>query len=43
LAKHVVSDENRITTAQARKGKTSLPEDPMQGLEELDVAGPKLE
>jgi hypothetical protein len=43
LAKHVVSDEDRIATAQAGKGKASLPEDPMQGLEGLDVAGPKLE
>jgi len=43
LAKHVVSDEDRIATEQTIIAKTSRPEDPMQGLEGLDVAGPKLE
>ncbi|MCJ1253383.1 hypothetical protein MMC24_001194 [Lignoscripta atroalba] len=41
LAKHAVSDEDRLATDQARSGSDSRPEDPMQGLEGLDVAGPQ--
>lgn len=36
LASHAVNDEDRIPTAE-----TDAPMDPMQGLEGLDVAGPK--
>lgn len=41
LAKHAVSDEDRIAAEEARSNANSRPEDPMQGLEGLDVAGPK--
>ncbi|MCJ1480488.1 hypothetical protein MMC06_000643 [Schaereria dolodes] len=41
LAKHAVSDEDRLAAEQARNGPGSGPEDPMQGLEGLDVAGPQ--
>ncbi|MCJ1476549.1 hypothetical protein MMC13_005215 [Lambiella insularis] len=41
LAKHVVSDEDRLATEQARDAADSKPDDPMQGLEGLDVAGPQ--
>ncbi|KAJ6049796.1 uncharacterized protein N7446_006876 [Penicillium canescens] len=42
LAKHAVSEEDREAAeeAQAASGR---PQDPMQGLEQLDVAGPKPE
>lgn len=40
LAKHAVSDEDRIAAEQGRE-TNNRPEDPMQGLEGLDVAGPK--
>ncbi|OCK83212.1 putative peptidyl prolyl cis-trans isomerase cyclophilin [Lepidopterella palustris CBS 459.81] len=41
LAKHAVSEEDRVAAEQGREGSASPPIDPMQGLEGLDVAGPK--
>ncbi|ORY64444.1 peptidyl-prolyl cis-trans isomerase E [Pseudomassariella vexata] len=41
LAEHAVSDEDRLATEAARSRAGEPPEDPMQGLEGLDVAGPK--
>jgi RNA recognition motif-containing protein len=41
LAKHAVSEEDRSAAEKAREGEAAAPEDPMQGLEGLDVAGPK--
>ncbi|KAK2758296.1 hypothetical protein FQN54_004142 [Arachnomyces sp. PD_36] len=41
LSKHAVSDEDRLATEQAKEVPNGRPEDPMQGLEGLDVAGPK--
>ncbi|KAF3480521.1 peptidyl-prolyl cis-trans isomerase E [Arthroderma uncinatum] len=41
LAKHAVSEEDRMATEEAGEASTSRAEDPMQGLEGLDVAGPK--
>lgn len=38
LAQHAASEEDRMAVEDA---KTTRPEDPMQGLEGLDVAGPK--
>ncbi|KAJ9300766.1 hypothetical protein DTO271G3_1930 [Paecilomyces variotii] len=43
LAKHAVSEEDRLAAEEARMGTNGRPEDPMQGLEGLDVAGPKPE
>jgi len=43
LAKHAVSDEDRLAAEKTREEAESKPEDPMQGLEGLDVAGPKPE
>ncbi|KAL2008669.1 hypothetical protein VTN00DRAFT_6863 [Thermoascus crustaceus] len=43
LAKHAVSEEDRLAAEQARMAANNRPEDPMQGLEGLDVAGPKPE
>ncbi|KAI1471908.1 uncharacterized protein F4812DRAFT_415992 [Daldinia caldariorum] len=43
LAKHAVSEEDRAAAAAPRAGEDDRPEDPMQGLEGLDVAGPKPE
>ncbi|KAL2131970.1 hypothetical protein VTI74DRAFT_4397 [Chaetomium olivicolor] len=40
LAEHAVSEEDRLAAEQAQIAR---PENPMQGLEGLDVAGPKLE
>ncbi|KAJ4306896.1 hypothetical protein N0V88_000268 [Collariella sp. IMI 366227] len=40
LAEHAVSEEDRNAAEQAQNAR---PEDPMQGLEGLDVAGPKPE
>lgn len=39
LAEHAVNDEDRITTKEVG---TQGPMDPMQGLEGLDVAGPRV-
>jgi hypothetical protein len=41
LAKHAVSEEDRQATEQAQE-ESNGPVDPMQGLEGLDEAGPKL-
>ena len=43
LAKHAASDEDRQAAQQARLGTGSRADDPMQGLEGLDVAGPRPE
>ncbi|OKL60792.1 hypothetical protein UA08_03172 [Talaromyces atroroseus] len=43
LAKYAVSEEDRRVAEEARLAANSRPEDPMQGLEGLDVAGPKPE
>lgn len=43
LAEHNVSEEDRTATAGARSAVDDRPEDPMQGLEGLDFAGPKPE
>lgn len=40
LAEHAVNDEDREAAQQARYGTGSRPDDPMQGLEGLDEAGP---
>ncbi|KAJ5923755.1 Nucleotide-binding alpha-beta plait [Penicillium verhagenii] len=42
LAKHAVSEEDRQAAEEAREAN-NRPQDPMQGLEQLDVAGPKPE
>ncbi|KAH2344908.1 hypothetical protein KXW28_006836 [Aspergillus fumigatus] len=42
LAKYAVSEEDKMAAAEARAASQGAP-DPMQGLEELDVAGPKPE
>ncbi|KAJ6128628.1 Nucleotide-binding alpha-beta plait [Penicillium samsonianum] len=42
LAKHAVSEEDREVAEEAQAAN-SRPQDPMQGLEQLDVAGPKPE
>ncbi|EON68044.1 peptidylprolyl isomerase [Coniosporium apollinis CBS 100218] len=41
LAKHAVSEEDRAAAEQTGAATASPPMDPMQGLEGLDVAGPK--
>ncbi|KAI9718239.1 MAG: hypothetical protein M1812_004229 [Candelaria pacifica] len=41
LAKHAVSDEDRLAAEQGRAELNTIVEDPMQGLEGLDVAGPQ--
>ena len=41
LAKHAVGDEDRVET-ETGPDEANGPADPMQGLEGLDVAGPKL-
>ncbi len=41
LAKHAVSEEDRLGAEQDKARADSPPEDPMQGLEGLDVAGPR--
>ncbi len=43
LAEHAVSAEDRQAMQQTRLGADSRPDDPMQGLEGLDVAGPQPE
>lgn len=43
LAEHAVSEEDRLAADRAKSGVEDRPEDPMQGLEGLDVAGPKPE
>ena len=41
LAKHAVSEEDREVAEEGKLAEQTT-EDPMQGLEGLDVAGPKL-
>ena len=41
LAKHAVSDDDRMAAERARNLGDVRPDDPMQGLEGLDVAGPQ--
>jgi len=41
LAKHAVSEEDRIAVGPGREDPDIIAEDPMQGLEGLDVAGPQ--
>lgn len=43
LADHAVSEEDKLAGENARAAAEDRPEDPMQGLEGLDVAGPKPE
>jgi hypothetical protein len=43
LAEHAVSEEDKVAAENARASGEDRPEDPMQGLEGLDVAGPKPE
>jgi hypothetical protein len=43
LAENAVSEEDRLAAEQAKAGAQNRPDDPMQGLEGLDVAGPKPE
>ncbi|KAI1341946.1 RNA recognition domain-containing protein [Xylariaceae sp. FL0016] len=43
LAENAVSEEDRLAAQGAKAGIDDRPEDPMQGLEGLDVAGPKPE
>lgn len=39
---HAVSNEDRLAAENAKHDIGSRPDDPMRGLEGLDVAGPKL-
>lgn len=41
LAENAVDEEDKLTTDHGR-GTEERPDDPMQGLEGLDVAGPKV-
>ncbi|OAA55940.1 peptidyl prolyl cis-trans isomerase [Niveomyces insectorum RCEF 264] len=41
LEKNAVSEEDRLVTEQSLEGAAEPPADPMQGLEGLDVAGPR--
>lgn len=43
LAKHAISEDDRLGAEAANSNDTPAAEDPMQGLEALDVAGPKPE
>ncbi|GMG14109.1 unnamed protein product [Aspergillus oryzae] len=43
LAKYAVDEEDKLAAEQAQAATNDRPHDPMQGLEELDVAGPKPE
>lgn len=43
MTKHAVSEEDRIASGQGRHNMESIPEDPLQTLEGLDVAGPQPE
>ncbi|KAK0513746.1 hypothetical protein JMJ35_003468 [Cladonia borealis] len=43
LAKHAVSEEDRIAAGRGGQDLENVPEDPMQGLEGLDIAGPRPE
>jgi len=41
LAENAVSEEDKVAAERARAGADDRPDDPMQGLEGLDVAGPQ--
>ncbi|RDL40369.1 Uncharacterized protein BP5553_00348 [Venustampulla echinocandica] len=43
LAEHAVSEEDKLAAEGTRSAAEDRPDDPMQGLEGLDVAGPKPE
>lgn len=43
LAENAVSEEDKLAAENAKAAGEDRPEDPMQGLEGLDVAGPKPE
>ncbi|CZS98613.1 related to cyclophilin [Rhynchosporium agropyri] len=43
LAENAVSEEDKMAADRAKSGADDAPYDPMQGLEGLDVAGPKPE
>jgi hypothetical protein len=43
LAKNAVNNEDREAAAKPETAEATAPADPMRGLEELDVAGPKPE
>jgi hypothetical protein len=43
LAEYTVNEEDRTAAQQSQLSANSRPEDPMEGLEGLDVAGPKPE
>ncbi len=43
LAENAVSEEDKLASEKAKLDAQDRPEDPMQGLEGLDVAGPKPE
>ncbi|RAL17805.1 RNA-binding protein [Aspergillus homomorphus CBS 101889] len=43
LAKYAVSEEDRLVAEQGPAGASDETQDPMQGLVEMDVAGPKPE
>lgn len=43
LAKYAVSDEDKQAAEQSHVESNERSQDPMQGLEQLDVAGPKPE
>jgi len=43
LAKHAVSEEDRVGAEEGKSDGANAAPDPMQGLEGLDVAGPKPE
>lgn len=41
MAENAVSEEDKLAAERAKSAGEDRPEDPMQGLEGLDVAGPK--
>lgn len=43
MAENAVSEEDKLAAENAKATGEDRPEDPMQGLEGLDVAGPKPE
>lgn len=43
LAKYAVSEEDKLATDQSQSETNEKAQDPMEGLEQLDVAGPKPE
>lgn len=43
LAEHAVSEDDKLATDRTRSVPEDKPDDLMQGLEGLDVAGPKID